>query len=326
MRIDALLGEIVDLLETSFPQRVAGYYVQGSFADATGSEASDIDLTIVFRDHFTGDEEQLPAVDLLIERSLSPATRIDLQIVDEAGLAAQVGLTSRGPSFKYGSLLIYGRDSRPDLTLLTPRAWARQCMHGTYRGMLGVVQRPRTLVLPLTYPEPDGEFFGYDHPPQPPGFVAPHTTRTLVTTTGWLASALVASAAHIYVVRKRDFAPLYRRYIGDRWAAHLEQLYTLCGQTWRYGIPAEAQQRRALRELCRENLSFEHHFLLRYNEYLVRELRGGEREGRLAAMLALGYYERWEEAIGDAVRALVDHADDQTRQAAADLLAAHRRP
>ncbi|HWE62549.1 MAG TPA: hypothetical protein VHB98_12620, partial [Chloroflexota bacterium] len=84
MRIDALLGEIVGLLEISFSQRVAGYYVQGSFADATGVGASDIDLTIVFRDHFTGDKERSPAVDLLIERSLSPATQIDLQTVEEA--------------------------------------------------------------------------------------------------------------------------------------------------------------------------------------------------------------------------------------------------
>jgi hypothetical protein len=91
------------------------------------------------------------------------------------------------------------------------------------------------------------------------------------------------------------------------------------------GSPREAQQRHALRELCRENLAFENHFLLRYTEYLVRELRGGEREGQLAAMLALGYYERWEVAISDAVRALVDHPDDQTRRAAAGLLAAHRR-
>jgi hypothetical protein len=49
MRIDALLGEIVGLLETSLPQRVAGYYVQGSFADASGVGASNIDLTHAHR-------------------------------------------------------------------------------------------------------------------------------------------------------------------------------------------------------------------------------------------------------------------------------------
>jgi len=55
--VDDLLRGVVGLVEAAFPRRVRAYYLTGSYADATAVEASDLDLTVVFRGRFLAGEE-----------------------------------------------------------------------------------------------------------------------------------------------------------------------------------------------------------------------------------------------------------------------------
>ena len=54
---DSVLEDIVTCFEDTFPTRVVGYYVEGSYADQTAITTSDLDLTIVFRTGFANGEE-----------------------------------------------------------------------------------------------------------------------------------------------------------------------------------------------------------------------------------------------------------------------------
>ena len=67
VRIDTALQEVIGVYEAAFPGQIVSYYVQGSYADETFVATSDIDLNIVFRNHFTASNER-EAAQMLWER------------------------------------------------------------------------------------------------------------------------------------------------------------------------------------------------------------------------------------------------------------------
>src|SRR3954462_4804767 len=56
-RADAILCGVVGLWEAVFPDRIRGYYLSGSYANATATPTSDLDLTILFKDHYRDQAE-----------------------------------------------------------------------------------------------------------------------------------------------------------------------------------------------------------------------------------------------------------------------------
>ena len=131
--------------------------------------------------------------------------------------------------------------------------------------------------LPLGYPDPRGEFYGYDcRAVRLPDGGEARSTRNLIRTTGWAATALVAHRAGRYVARKRDCHAIYRETIGDEWGDLLADIYTQCRAEWNYLIPDDAADRRRLRAICERTLAFENHFLAIYRRYLLAELRGAD--------------------------------------------------
>jgi Nucleotidyltransferase domain. len=68
-RIDYVLKAILGFCELLFPERIRGYYLQGSYATGDPTSASDIDITLLFRGDFINEEEQKRAwqVDTLFE-------------------------------------------------------------------------------------------------------------------------------------------------------------------------------------------------------------------------------------------------------------------
>lgn len=143
---------------------------------------------------------------------------------------------------------------------------------------------------PLDYPDPTDEFYGYTHRTVrlPDGFEVP-STRDLIRTTGWAATALIALKTGQYVVRKRDCFIAYRNEINDEWAELLETIYATCRREWNYLIPEEAGVRERLRAICARTLAFENHFLREYQSFLLGELRSGDEKAIRAALHILGH-------------------------------------
>jgi adenylate cyclase len=112
-RMGALLRGIVARFEAAFPERVHGYYVIGSYGDASSVSTSDLDLDIVFKGRFEGEDERASARDLCDALQAQTAIELDIDIGDEEGLRG--GLS---PNLKLAGSCIYGEDIRTQYPLL----------------------------------------------------------------------------------------------------------------------------------------------------------------------------------------------------------------
>ncbi len=281
--VDALLREIVARFEAEFAGRIRGYFVIGSYGDASNVSTSDLDLDIIFKDRFANEDERTRVRNLYAALQAQTAVELDVDIGDEVGLRA--GLP---PNLKLASTCVYGEDIRHQYALLPLATWTRDRMHTSYYRLGSLFGRMAPVGAPLTYPDPAGEFFGYDRRPVrlADGSIEP-STRDLIRATGWEATALISWRAGRYVARKSECHRLYQELIGDEWAPLLTATYQHCRQQWNYRIPADPTDRALLRQLCGRSLEFENAFLAAYKGYLLGELRGAGAEGRRCAREAL---------------------------------------
>ncbi len=269
--IDRLVRGIVTVYEASFPGRVRSYYLLGSYADGGAVPISDIDLLVLFagaRDERERDQGLWLAEGCAL---LSP-TRLDLMLCDEATLASEVVL------LRQGGRLIYGTDTRAELPLPPLAIYTRETTDAARYFMAHILRGVERLDVPLTYPDPQGEFFGYDtiRIPEwyPPGTVC--GVKELVTTASRLARASLALRAGRYSGSKGGSVTAYRAYIGDEWSDLLDALYQHGKLRWGYALPTSPEERRLLRDLCQRMLAFENDFLARYRTYLLGLLRSGD--------------------------------------------------
>jgi hypothetical protein len=277
--VDAYLREIVARFEATFPGRVRGYYVIGSYGDSSSVASSDLDLDIVFKGRFASEDERTQAHDLCASLQARATIELDLDIGDEKNLRG--GLS---PNLKLASSCVYGEDIRGQFPLMPLIVWTRDRMHSSYYRLGSLFGRTAPVRAPLDYPDPAGEFFGYDRRPirladgsQAAG------TRDLIRATGWAATALIAWRAGRYVARKSDCHRMYQELIGGEWAPLLTAIYEECRQRWNYRIPTDQADRALLRQLCMRTLDFENAFLSAYKIYLLGELQGADAEGRRCA-------------------------------------------
>ncbi len=195
--VDGALRATIGALDAAFPGRICGYYIEGSYADGMEMAASDVDLVVVFKGACDDTERARAAA---VSNSCDPngGVELDIMVVDEAELA-------RGayPTLKLGSQCVYGEDIRDSLALLPIEEWTRQRMHAAYTLVVRVFDRPVPVRYPLGYPDPQGDYYGYDNRTVrlPNGRDVP-STRNLIRVTGWAATALLARRASVYVARK----------------------------------------------------------------------------------------------------------------------------
>ena len=313
--VDAVLSGVVSVFEGAFAGRVRGYYVDGSLADGSGVTTSDVDLMVVFKGGFAGDEE-LGRVDEVVRQCVaSCAVELDLDVVDEQEL-----LKGAGPAFKMGSLLVYGEDVREQVPLWPLEVWTRDRMHSSLWRTVHLWGRSTVVRYPLDYPDPTGEFYGYDRRKLrlADGWEE-NCTRDLIRLVGWSATGILAFKAGRYVARKRDCHKLYRECFDDEWASLLQELYEVCRGKWKYLIPSDQEERQQLRRICERTLKFENHFLLIYKEFLLSELRSGDTAGKLQALWVLKRITYDDREVEEAIRGLRYDEGEDVRGAAKEI-------
>lgn len=321
-QIDDILKETIAIFEDAFPQRIRGYYVEGSYANNNQVPTSDVDLVLIFKDAFIDEQERAKAEEVARQWASSCGVEMDIPLIEEAHLR-KVGI---GPTLKVGSVVIYGEDIRDNLPLMPLQAWTRDRMHTSYWRTVDLFNRPFVVTYPLVYPDQDGEFFGYDQRKlRLADGLEVNCTRDLIRLVGWSATAILAFKAGQYVARKSDCQRLYTDYIADRWTAVLYDTYTLCRGRWNYLIPDDPGERRLLRLICSQTLPFENHFLLIYKDFLLQELRSDDVEGKIQALWVLSKIPYKDAEIAAAVRALENDADGSVRESAAEAIRAYER-
>ncbi|MGH2457687.1 MAG: hypothetical protein ACRDIY_02340 [Chloroflexota bacterium] len=308
---DALVRSVVGTLEEAFPGRILGYYVQGSYADRTDVPASDLDLTIVFADQIS-DVERARMSELVTGLEGAAMVELDLQVTDERALERGIE-----PSLKLASRLIHGQDVRDRFALMPIDAWSRDRMHTSYWRIASLFGRPRVVAVPQGYPDPAGEFYGYNRRTirRPDGSEV-SSTRDLIRMTGWAATGLIALKAGRYVARKSECHVLYRECIGDEWASLFEDVYEHCRTRWHYLIPSESADRARLREICERTLAFENYFLTAYKVFLISELRSEAPGARLEALRPLGHAPFLDDDVRDVLQTPREVDDEDVRHAA----------
>jgi hypothetical protein len=301
-----------------FPQRVRACYLLGSAADGSATDASDLDLMLIFAGAFASPDERQAAERLAVSLARRAPVELDIQLTNEQELSA--GLD---PNLKFAAALLYGEDIREDLPLIPIADWTRDRMHSSWWRIARLFARPAPITPPLEYPEPTQEFLGYTRRPVrlPNGSETP-STRDLIRLVGWAATALLALDCGIYVARKREAHTLYHEHIGGPWDTLNTQVYEMLRMRWAYLIPDDQQERLLLRDICQRTLLFERYFLSRYNPYLIAELQaGGERA--LAACEVLRRAPLAESTALDTLRNLRRQSREDIRIAASAALRAY---
>jgi hypothetical protein len=300
--IDRIIHGVITIFEASLPARVRGYYLLGSYAAGAAVAISDIDLLPLFADALDA-RERAQAERLAQGCALLSPTRLDIILCDEATITNDIVL------LKYGGLLVYGADTRASLPLPPLADYTRETLDAARYFMTRILRGDERLTYPLAYPDPTGEFYGYDTI-RIPEWYPPETQRgmkELVTTATRMARASLALRARRYTGSKGGSATDYRAYIGDEWSDLLAALYTNGKLRWGYAVPADPDERRLLRDLCGQMLAFENDFLARYRVYLLGLLRAADASERAYARQKL---------------AEVSYPDDEVRAAlAAETLA-----
>ncbi|KPJ65976.1 MAG: hypothetical protein AMJ43_09510 [Coxiella sp. DG_40] len=239
---------------------------------------SDIDLFIIFRDSFLPDEEMQARQFFQYCKLISPLD-LELPISDEKSL-----FTVNSVALKMNSLLIYGEDMREKIVLPFIDEYIRQVIFFPKRYFGSVLRNMETLVYPLNYPNPDGEFYGYDKKIDSRDEFDIRSTKWLVVNVCWIATAIIAMKARRYVAAKSHCIRLYRESINDEWTNYLDFIYLKCKILWGYQIPKKKNDRRLLRDICKRTLAFENHFLNIYKDYLLSELSSNVEDNKLLAL------------------------------------------
>ena len=309
-RADTILSGAVSLWERVFPLRIRGYYLSGSYANATATPTSDLDLTILFKDHYRDQAESDLAQQLCESiEALHPAIFVDMGYLSEQSLQ-QADRINAALQLKMSSCPIYGEDIRDKITATADARYVRDAMHIPYFGSHYGRPRLDVLTFPLDYPDPRGRFFGYDGWSLPSASDTEQAgTKMLVVIVTRIATAIVALHTGEYVGSKRDSVKMYRTHIHDEWTDLVEQVYYTCKERWQYRVPTKKGDQQQLRELCQRALGFENYFFALYRSYLLGELHASQREDQLRAVERLGQIIYPEEEVDTALTQLMEGAD-----------------
>lgn len=255
-QVDAFVRRTIGEFERTFPGRVRAYYLIGSYAERSATPISDLDLVVLFAE--SQSEEERRGVQRL-EAVLSAACPVRLDLAT----SGEKDATWEKHHLKWGSQLLFGEDIRKRLPQPPPDpTGVRRSFHYAQRH-LQLLRGGTALAYPLAYPDPAGEFFGYDavRDPSwyPPGTA--HGLRELVNAVSLAASALLTRATGRRSATKGQTVAFYAECVGGPWADYVEALYRNAKIRWGYLVLEEPRERRLLRQLCAQTLGFENHFL-----------------------------------------------------------------
>ena len=284
--LDALLENLVTACEHSFPGRIRSYYLGGSSSDGTAvghdrsSNSSDVDLFVIFNGTMTEDESA-NFQRLVAECQFTSPVQLDAHAFSEDDVLQMSNpqVSFLNALIRESSLLLYGNDMHADLP---PVQFSHYVLDVIESGVfhLGIPRQRESiayplvtpLVFPLTYPDPAGEFYGYDAVPARPG--SPRGTRVLVSLTAWIATLILALESGRYAGQKSQCMRMCKEYLpNDRRTQLAATVYNLCKNTWGYAFPEHAKDREQLRSICRETLALENEYLRLMHDYLLARLQ-----------------------------------------------------
>jgi hypothetical protein len=303
---------MLNSLQCEFSGAILACFVEGGYAGNYEVESSDLDLVLVYAGAF--DEE----LEKRIWEIIQPYCN-DSPIILDILLGSENFLYP--PESLLNIRLLYGKDIRSNLKMMTVPDWTRDRMHDSCGLISHLFGRPGYIRYPLGFPNPDAEYFGYnDRLVRLPDGTEQLGTKNILRASGWAATALIAWRVGQYVTSKTECLEMYRQHIDDEWTAHIEILHTKCRGEWKYLIPEAQEDQVELQNICRRNLEFENHFLLIYKKFLMSELSKGEAKYRLWALDSYCRGPYIDDEVCSTIAGLQEHENMQIRQRATDAV------
>lgn len=319
-RCDTIVQGLVGAFEVAFTGRVHSCYLRGSRASGSSVDGSDLDLYVIFKDRFIDVDEFERAHQLCGCCARMSPVLLEVVLIGERRLHDSDALDA-ALDLQLGTQLLFGDDVRAGLPGFDAPRYVRSVVHTPYYSYSMPEQRGKRLIYPLRHIDPTGEFYGFDQwlVPGRDGVDVP-STKLLVATVCWTATATVATRTGTYVRDKAASVQLYLEHVGDEWASLVTDVYDLCRDAWHYLLPAGSADRRVLRELCARTLDFQNHFLRFFLEYQLSELASGDAERQLLAVRRLDQIVFPDETVIDALRELRNTNDVLLRSEVASTL------
>lgn len=318
--MDRIVRGVIGVLGQVFADRIRGYYLRGSYATGTSTAHSDLDMFVVFRDRMTRDEAER-AVSLCGACGLLCPVPLEIVVVSEHQLRQAANLVI-ALNLKRATRLLSGEDIRGGLPAWQPEAYMRAVVGApSYNYAHARRRHASDLTYPLSHIDPDGPWYGFDQwpVPDPDGREVP-STKLLVASVCWTATALVALRTGRYVADKGESVALYAEHVGDEWTDLVTAVYKFCRNRWGYRIPAGKGERRKLHAMCERALAFQNHFLGHYREYLLAELRSAEPDRQELAARRLGQTRFADPEVRGVLGELVTGGPPEVGRAAAATL------
>jgi hypothetical protein len=311
------LASLIAHLERRFPMSISGFYLFGSQSDRTAVDASDVDLCIVVSSDID------PA---LIKQEYDDfASGGRLNVFDVLVLSQQSLIANGHFRIKHCSQHIHGTDIRDSILDLPFDTYLRTYAHAPIAYLVGVLRESECVTFPVTYPDPIGEFLGYNKPAMPPGNQQVNNIKAMVSTASWIASILVSLQTGRTVASKAEAVTLFRTQVGDEWSRYVEELYRFGRQQLGYLVPGREDERQYLLQLCRDMVDLENHFLVQYREYLLREIGRDHGTGRRTAIERLTEVIYGDEVVMGKLAMIADEGDEELRNLALVALQAIER-
>jgi hypothetical protein len=334
--LDDLLGHLITLCEGSFPARIRSYYLGGSYSDGTAvghdssPNSSDVDLFVIFRGTVTEDENAT-FEHLVAECRRDLPVQVDAHAYSEDDLFGLLRKDATQTSFlnvliKEVGVLVYGDDLRADLPSVP---FSRYVLDVIESGVfhVGIPHQREALayplvtplVPPLAYPNPDGEFYGYDVVPARPD--APHGTRVFVALTAWIATLILALETGHYAGQKSQSQRLCKEYLPhDKRTQLAAEILDFCKGSWGYAQPSSVEGRERLRGLCRETLFLENEYLRIVHNYVLAQLQHAPMQEKRQALRILQSVVYRDNEIVIVLKTLVRDTDETVQAGAAKAL------
>lgn len=263
-QVDQIIQGVIGIFERIFPDRIRSYYLVGSYANGTAISTSDLDIHPLFKGGYSKKERSKARqigwlCDLMTPIELGISPKDDRQPVGYNGI------------FKLIGRLVYGEEVRDTFPIPSVDEYIRNCMNVINQKD---IRDREVLIYPLDFPDPEGEFFGYDQREvySLNGAQYPKGTKDLIALLYQIIIPIVAIETHSYVLGKSEAFQLYRDHINDAWADFLTDIWETCRTQWEYCIPEEAHAKQKLRSICEKVLELENHYLLIYRDFWLKKL------------------------------------------------------